>query len=88
MREPKSLAILECNANVFVHLFHASIVNGVGAIIIIDTDGLIFLCMWIHKFLNVVATTFDSSRSESAGDIQMLANGILRPPPRRHFPND
>ena len=66
-----------------MHLFHSLIVNEVGAIIIIiDTYGLIFVCMWIDIFFNVVAHVFDSLRSESAGDTKHFPNGMLRPPLR------
>ena len=61
--ETKPLTICECNANSSIHLFHTSIINEVGAVSIIGTHCLIFVCVWIDNFLNVVADVLGSAFS-------------------------
>ena len=65
--ESELLAIFESDTNLSVHLFHASIINEVCTIIIVYTNGLVFVCIWIDNFFGVVADVSNSLGASRPG---------------------
>ena len=86
--ESRYLAILQGDTTFSIHQFHASPINEVFTIIIVNTNGLVCVCMWIDNLFNAMADVFNFPRRESAGDTNDLADGVVRISLRSSYPDN